>query len=60
MPRKSKREIESKIEELDDGDLVDGVGVIEQHFSDKYPDPPERLVREAWAEQLRPDNDTEE
>ena len=60
MPRKSKREIESKIEELDDGDLIDGVGVIEQHFSDDYPDPPERLVREAWAEGLRPDNDTEE
>ena len=60
MPRKSTREIESRIEELDGGDLVDGIDVIEQQFSDKYPDPPERLLREAWAEQLRPDNDPEE
>ena len=60
MPRKSKREIETKIEELDGGDLVDGVGVIEQHFSDEYPNPPIELVKEAWAEGLKPDNDTEE
>ena len=60
MTRKSKRAIESKVEELDDGDVVKDVGIIEQHFSDDYPDPPEQLVREAWAEGLRPDNDTEE
>ncbi|WP_144900814.1 hypothetical protein [Halobellus captivus] len=60
MPRKSKREIESTIEELDDGEIADDVGIIEQFILDDYPDPPEEALKQAWVEGLRPDNATEE
>jgi hypothetical protein len=61
MTRKSKREIESAIENLDTGSSVpDDVGPVEQYFSDEYPDPPQSELGTAWANQLKPDNDTEE
>lgn len=62
MTRKSKREIENELDDLepDDGDVPPDVGAIEQYFTDKYPDPSNTELGDAWRSALKPDNDTEE
>jgi hypothetical protein len=60
MTRKSKREIETTLNEIEQTDVPDNVGPIEQYFSDEYADPPNDELGDAWAEALQPDNDPEE
>ncbi len=56
MPRKSKREIATEIEERTESQAVpDSVGAIEQYFSDEYPDPPQDELGDAWRDALAPD-----
>lgn len=54
MTRKSRREIETTVEELEQTETPDDVGPIEQYFSDEYEDPPNDELGEAWAEALEP------
>jgi hypothetical protein len=59
MTRKSKREIETEVTDLEESHrtVPEAVDPIEQYFSDEYDDPPREELGEAWREALQPAGD---
>jgi len=61
MTRKSKREIEQTLDELEgpSNQNYGDVNAVEQYFSPEYPDPPRDELGDEWRRQLQPDNEKE-